>query len=55
MRKTGEGARYFEGWRWRSLEELSAFDGILAPSRIADLLEPLLRGELPSAPISAGE
>jgi 8-oxo-dGTP pyrophosphatase MutT (NUDIX family) len=53
--ETGEGARYFEEWRWWSLEELRAFDGILAPRRIADLLEPLLRGELPSAPITTGK
>jgi hypothetical protein len=49
------GARYFEGWRWWSIEELRAFDGILAPRRIADLLEPSLRGELPAAPITTGE
>lgn len=52
--ETGEGARYFEGWRWWSVEELRVFDGVLAPRRIVDLLEPLLRGELPSAPITTG-
>lgn len=53
--ETDEGAAYFDGWRWWTLDELRAFDGIVAPSRLADLLEPVLDGRLPSAPIITGD
>jgi 8-oxo-dGTP pyrophosphatase MutT (NUDIX family) len=50
VRETGVGARYFEGWRWWTLEELTRYEGaaLLAPREIATLLVPLLRGELPT-------
>jgi 8-oxo-dGTP pyrophosphatase MutT (NUDIX family) len=56
VRETGAGAKYFEGWRWWTLDELSTHEGeaLLAPRRIAALLPPLLRGELPTEPIDAG-
>ncbi|HVY62032.1 MAG TPA: NUDIX domain-containing protein [Planctomycetota bacterium] len=43
--------------RWFSLAELRAAlaAGVeLAPRRMAELLEPILRGELPAAPVDAG-
>jgi hypothetical protein len=53
--ETGEGARYFEGWRWWTLDEIRAYDGIVAPRRLADLLTPVLEGTVPSMPIVTGE
>jgi hypothetical protein len=46
---------YFEGWRWWTIEELCAFDGIVAPGRLAELLGPVLAGNLPSTPIVTGD
>jgi 8-oxo-dGTP pyrophosphatase MutT (NUDIX family) len=48
--ETGIGARYFEGWRWWTVDELAAHDGILGPGRLAELLPPLLQGSLPAPP-----
>jgi 8-oxo-dGTP pyrophosphatase MutT (NUDIX family) len=53
--ETDEGASYFEGWGWWTLEEICSFEGIFAPRRLADLLESVLAGELPSAPILTGD
>jgi len=53
--ETDEGARYFEGWRWWTLDEIRAFDGVFAPGRLADLLEPVLDGRLPPTPILTRE
>jgi hypothetical protein len=53
--ETGAGRRFFDGWRWWSIEELKAFDGILAPKRFPQLLPPILRGDLPVEPIEIGE
>ena len=53
--ETGEGAAYFEGWRWWTIEEIRAFEGIVAPGRLADLLEPVLAGVLPPTPIVTTE
>jgi len=52
--ETGEGGRFFEGWRWWSVEELVAFDGIVGPRRLGELLRPIIAGELPTEPIDAG-
>jgi 8-oxo-dGTP pyrophosphatase MutT (NUDIX family) len=54
VRETEGGAAYFQGWRWWTLEELSSFDGLVAPRRIAELLRPIVAGDLPEAPIDAG-
>ena len=35
VRETGEGAIYFEGWRWWTLGELVQHDGPLAPAALA--------------------
>ncbi len=53
--ETDEGASYFEGWSWWTLDEIRSFDGIFAPGRLAGLLEPILAGELPTAPILTGD
>jgi 8-oxo-dGTP pyrophosphatase MutT (NUDIX family) len=49
--ETGSGARYFKGWRWWTLSELERFEGILAPRRLAELLPPILGGDLPGSVI----
>jgi hypothetical protein len=53
--ETGKGSQYFDGWRWWTIEELRAFDGILAPRRLAELLAPLLDDQLPDELIETGE
>jgi ADP-ribose pyrophosphatase YjhB (NUDIX family) len=51
----GESAAV-SGHRWWSLDELAgARDEVFAPRRIADLLEPLLRGEVPASPVPVDE
>jgi 8-oxo-dGTP pyrophosphatase MutT (NUDIX family) len=52
--ETGVGRRYFEAWRWWSVEDLEACDGILAPSRLPDLFLPVLRDDQPDEPIETG-
>lgn len=53
--ETGVGARYFEGWDWWTLERMRAFDGILAPRLLPDLLAPILEGRIPASPVQTGE
>jgi len=55
VKETDEGAHYFEGWRWWTFDEIRAYDGVVAPRRLAELLEPVLDGSLPSTPILTGE
>ena len=52
----GAEAQFFEGARWASLADLAAWPegAIIAPRRLAELLAPILGGELPPAPIDAG-
>ncbi len=40
--------------RWWSQAEIAASDGTFAPRRLATLLLPLLRGEVPRAPLTVG-
>jgi 8-oxo-dGTP pyrophosphatase MutT (NUDIX family) len=54
VRETDDGARYFDGWRWWTIEELDSFEGILAPRRLPALLRPILAGDLPDEPIDTG-
>ncbi len=54
-RETGAGSEYFTGWRWWSLHDLEAFDGIVAPKRLPQLLRPILHGGSPKAPLEIGE
>jgi hypothetical protein len=49
--ETGEGASYFEGWRWWTSEELACHDGIFGPGRLPELLPPLIDGQMPASPI----
>jgi 8-oxo-dGTP pyrophosphatase MutT (NUDIX family) len=53
--ETGVGARYFEGWDWWTLERMRAFDGILAPRLLPDLLAPILDGVMPASAIQIVE
>lgn len=52
----GAEAQFFAGARWATLDELAGWPAaeIMAPARLADLLAPVLRGELPVEPIDAG-
>jgi 8-oxo-dGTP pyrophosphatase MutT (NUDIX family) len=53
----GDEGRYFVGARWSSVDdiaELVAGGEIVAPRRLAELLPPILRGELPTEPIDTG-
>ena len=40
--------------RWWSVEELAASRETFAPTRLAELLPPLIQGELPKLPIDTG-
>lgn len=40
--------------RWWSLEELKATTELFVPSRLPELLRPILRGEMPDAPFEIG-
>jgi len=40
--------------RWWSLDELEATQELYVPSRLPELLRPILRGELPDAPFEIG-
>jgi len=48
--ETGEGARYFEGWRWWTLRELADHQGIFGPGSLPDLLRSLIEGPVPTSP-----
>jgi 8-oxo-dGTP pyrophosphatase MutT (NUDIX family) len=50
----GNEAQFFAGARWASLSELADWPDLLAPRRIAELLAPVLAGQVPSEPIDAG-
>ena len=52
----GAEAEFFEGARWAGLTELAAWppDSIMAPRRLAELLVPILAGDLPAEPIDTG-
>lgn len=47
-------AVFFEGARWATVADLTDWPHVMAPRRLAELLPPLLAGELPDAPIDAG-
>jgi 8-oxo-dGTP pyrophosphatase MutT (NUDIX family) len=40
--------------RWWSVEEIEASEELIVPSRLPELLRPILRGELPDAPLEIG-
>jgi 8-oxo-dGTP pyrophosphatase MutT (NUDIX family) len=45
---------YVHGYRWWSLRELEHSTEVFAPRRIAQLIEPVLRGEYPDEPYDCG-
>jgi 8-oxo-dGTP pyrophosphatase MutT (NUDIX family) len=50
----GAEAAFFVGARWASVSELASWPDLLAPRRFAELLAPVLGGDLPADPIDAG-
>jgi 8-oxo-dGTP pyrophosphatase MutT (NUDIX family) len=52
----GAEAQFFEGAKWASADELAMFppETIMAPSRLPELLPPILAGDLPTTPIDTG-
>jgi 8-oxo-dGTP pyrophosphatase MutT (NUDIX family) len=46
--------KYFAGARWFSVDELKAFGEIVAPRRLAELLPPIIAGDLPAELLDAG-
>jgi len=46
---------YFVGARWLSVEEIAASPDEFAPRRLAELLPPIIRGDLPAEPLDTGE
>ena len=51
---TGYEERFFAGARWATISELADWPALLAPRRLAELLIPVLAGELPPEPIDTG-
>jgi 8-oxo-dGTP pyrophosphatase MutT (NUDIX family) len=49
--ETGKGARYFLGWRWWTADELATDGGTFGPGRLAQLLPPLIEGDVPVFPL----
>jgi hypothetical protein len=43
-----------KGHRWWTLDEIRASREIFAPRRLPELVEPLLRGVMPDAPVAVG-
>ena len=43
------------GHRWWSVPELAASDGLLVPRDLAELLAPLVAGDIPLQPLEVGE
>lgn len=52
----GAEAQFFAGARWAGVAELAAWPTpeLMAPRRLAELLVPILAGELPTEPIDVG-
>jgi len=50
----GQEQSYFVAAKWASLHELPAPADLIAPSRLADLLPPILAGDYPAEPIDTG-
>jgi 8-oxo-dGTP pyrophosphatase MutT (NUDIX family) len=50
----GHEAQFFTGARWATVSELASWPDLLAPRRFAELLAPILAGQLPLEPIDAG-
>ncbi|MCC6383310.1 MAG: NUDIX domain-containing protein [Dehalococcoidia bacterium] len=52
--RTAAERAFLAAHRWWTLAELAASTDAFVPRRLAALLEPLLRGEIPPAPLDAG-
>lgn len=52
--RTSAERAFLAAHRWWTLAELSVSSDLFVPRRIATLLEPLLRGEIPPEPLDAG-
>jgi 8-oxo-dGTP pyrophosphatase MutT (NUDIX family) len=50
----GPEGESFAGARWCRADEIATLKDIVAPRRMAELLEPILAGRLPSQPIDVG-
>ena len=50
----GHEEQFFAGARWATVDELADWPELLAPRRIAELLVPVLAGEIPAEPIDTG-
>ena len=53
-RLTGFEAKVTIEYRWWSIDEISKSSERFSPRRMADLLTPLIAGEIPHPPIDAG-
>lgn len=51
---TGPEERWFVEAPWATLAELRDWPDMVAPARLADLLPPILAGQLPNEPIDTG-
>ena len=51
---TGSEAKWTTGYRWWSIDEIRQSSEKFSPRRMADLLTPLIAGEIPNPPIDAG-
>jgi len=54
VRPAGAEEAFFEGAVWATVAELADWGEMMAPSRMAELLPPLLAGQLPEEPIDSG-
>jgi 8-oxo-dGTP pyrophosphatase MutT (NUDIX family) len=54
IRPDGPEGDYSIEARWLSLDELGGWSEIVAPRRLAELLPPILAGDLPLSPIDTG-
>ena len=54
IRPPGPEGDYFVGARWLSVEDILGSTDLIAPRRLAELLPPLLAGDIPPTPIETG-
>ena len=54
IRLPGPEGEYFAGARWLSVKDIRGSTDLIAPRRLAELLPPLLAGNLPPTPIETG-
>jgi len=43
-----------KGHRWWTIDEIRSSDAVFAPRALAELLEPLIRGDVPPSPVDVG-